>query len=163
MSTTDPPIQSANAGSTRYLLIWIVLILLACIRYEYRTPQWEFYTPGLRVGFGVLVIIGIVLLFRVLKAARNACIERGLNVSRIPNWYYRLIPFAVLAVAFQWHSVGDPIVGMEGTQVDQWRFDWSDPHYAGPFLGTLLVVVLLLRIQAFLKAIEAHAKEGAAE
>lgn len=145
--------------STRYLILSIVLILLACIRYEYRTDQWELSTPGLQGGIGILAIIGLVLVFRIFSVVQDVCLAHGLIESRISSKYDLLIPIALVAVMFYGHWTGDLVEGMDGEEVYQWEFAWSDPEYAGPFLAALLVVVLLLRVQTLLRAIKSQAKE----
>lgn len=148
-------------NSNKYLILSIVLILLACIRFEYRTDRWEFSIPGLQGGIVIIAIVGLVLVFRILNAVQDVCVARGLIESRVSSQYDLLIPVAFVAVIFHGRWTGDLIEGMDGETVYQWEFAWSDPRYAMPFLGALLVVVFLLRVQALLKAIKAHTKEAA--
>lgn len=157
MSQEEHTTQTPKSSSTGFPFISIILILIACIHYDYRTPRWEFYMPGLPGGILVLSIIGVALLFRIFNLLQDVCIARGLITARVQSRYEVLLPVGILAVLIKWHAFGDLVEGMEGEQVYQWEFHWSDPKLDAPFIAALIAVVLLLRVRALLYAIQGHA------
>ena len=76
--------QEVEKGQTmrkffhRYPVISILLVLLACVRFEYRTSSWQVEVPGLGGGVLVLCVLAVVLIFRIFKRVEEVCIRRGL-------------------------------------------------------------------------------------
>jgi hypothetical protein len=143
--------------STGRLILAIILVLLACIRFEYRTPEWEVRLPGLQLGVLILAIVTVVLLYRIFHSTQQECLERGLIDAPVKSQYNILIPLTLVAVAIKGVWYGDRIESMDGDEVYQWEIAWSDPTYDVPFFAGVVVLVLILRIRALFKAIEDHA------
>jgi hypothetical protein len=134
-------------------VVSIVLVLLACIHYEHNSHNERTTVPGLAGGIGCLIIIAIVLLFRIFNAAHETCYRRGLIPERLYFRYDVLIPIAIVASAWQFRWQGKPIVGIDGKEVPELLFQWSDPNLNVAFIGAVIGVVFLLRILALVRAV----------
>lgn len=146
-----------------YPLGAIALLLLACVKFEYRGDQWSYSAPGLGAGFLILVIIGIVLLLRIRNAAQEACLARGIDPSNVRSKYDILIPIGIVASLAHFNWVGPTIEDGGGKFHYLWEFEWSDWQWNLAFIGALVAVVLLIRVLYLLRAIgDTSARAGSA-
>ncbi len=143
----------------KYPVVAIILLLLACVRFQYNEATWSISIPGLAGGVIVLAIIAIVLVYRIFNRVQDVCISKGVLGSRIHCKYDVLIPIAILAAFIKGYWQGDFITGMYGKDVPQWELAWSDPGWDAAFIGFVIGVVLLLRVLQLLKKVEVHAQQ----
>ena len=61
---------------TKYPVVAIVLLLLACVKFKYNRANWSFNAPGLLGGAIVLSIIGVVLLYRIFNGIQDVYISK---------------------------------------------------------------------------------------
>jgi len=146
---------------TKYPVISILLLLAACVHFEENTANSSYSFYGLANGLAVLIIIGIVLFFRIFNAVERLCLSKGWLWNKLRYRYDILLPIGIAAAAFHYRSVGPMITGMDGKPAYQWQFDWSDSTLNGYFILALIIVVLLLRVLALIRAIEITHRKNA--
>lgn len=143
---------------TKYPVICILLLLVACVHYEENTATSSFNFHGLAVGLMVLGIMGIVLVFRIFSAFESLSLTKGWLGSKPTYRYDILIPIAIVVVAFHGRSVGPMITGIGRKPVYQWEFIWSDSTLNGYFILALIAVVFLHRVVVLIRAIESTSR-----
>ena len=132
-----------------YPITALILLLLACIKFEYNGATWTVSSPGLPAGFAVLVVLGVLMIYQIFKmfnTVQDVLISRGIIPSRIRCKYDLLIPLCILAVCNQGRWMGDPFKGGLGSSGYHWELIWGDSHWAVPFILALVGVILLFRI-----------------
>jgi len=134
-------------------VIGIILILLACISYDHRGDGWELTVPGPIGGVVVCAIIAVVLLFRIMNRAEEACLARGLIKQLPPHKYDILISVTFLAslVGLRFH--GGFLDPEAPTRLLKWEFEWAKRPDSAYFLAAVIGVVVLLRVHTLLRAI----------
>ncbi len=136
-----------------YPVFSILLLLLACIRFEYNATTWSVNVPGLAGGLAVLGVIAVVLFFRIFNAVQDICIAKNLLSERLRFKYDILMLVSILAAGMGFRYLGPLTQGMAGHEVNQWVFQWSDSQLNVYFVGLVILVVFLLRVLTLERAI----------
>ena len=129
-----------------YPITALILLLLACMKFEYNGLNWTVRSPGLPAGFALLIIFAVVMIYKIFKmfnAVQDVLVSRGIIPSRIRCKYDLLIPIGILAVCYQGRWMGDPFKSELGSSGYRWELIWGDYHWAAPFIFALVGVVLL--------------------
>jgi len=138
------------------LFFWILLIVLACVKFQYHGRTFDLEYPGLVVGFLVMIVMGVVLLFRAFNALQDLFIARGRLTSRVVCKYDILLPLAIIAVALKgaWHA--GTVTDAAGVEMPRFFFGWSDATWDVPFVAALVGLLFLVRVILLLRALAAH-------
>ncbi len=136
----------------------IILVLIACIRYEYQTESSRTLFDGFSIGIAVISIIAIVIGFKITTAWAQILYQKKI-ISSIPRHPYDiLLPIGIIAAAWGYSNQGKLIKGIDDSMTPQWIFEWGNRDLNGYFILSLIGLVLLLRIYAIVKFIELEDK-----
>lgn len=140
-------------------IVSVLLLLLTCVRFEYNTETSSLKVYGLGLGIVVLAIVAIIIIFRVFFTVERLCQKKGWLTEHLHHRYDVLIPIGIAAVAVKAQWTWGPLVkSIDGQQVHQFMFQWSDATLDSYFIIGLIVVVLLVRALELIRGIEQSVK-----
>ena len=107
------------------LAVGVILIVLASFRYETHSANtWTHYN-GPTAGAGIAFLIGVVLLFKLIRLWADILVDRG-RISQRPSFRSDwLILAVILAPALNYMAQGELIRTAAGELKPSWLFEWG--------------------------------------
>ncbi len=138
----------------------VLLVVLASFRFERHNATSSLTYDGPVIGFGVVVIIGIVILFKLSSRWVDYLVLTG-RISERPHFHYDALIVACIATMFTFYYCGDLITGMTGQAVPSWVLESGQNEARLALILGIVGLALLLRVHTIMKAIVEERRAGA--
>ena len=142
-----------RAKENSLLALGVLLIILTSFSFETNGERTSGSYDGPHVGTVLACIIGIVLMFKLVRIWADVLVERG-RISERPRFYFDWLILAVLVIpSFGYVARGPDIINWAGETKPSWLFKWGMSNSLEAYGLAVLGLVFVLRVYAVAKAL----------
>ncbi len=127
----------------------VLLIVLTSFGFETNGTNTSSHYDGPHVGAVLACLIGIVLMFKLVRIWADILVDRG-RISERPRFYFDWLILAVIFIpCFGYVAQGTDIITVTGERAPSWRFEWGMGASGMDYrLSAVIALVFLLRVYA---------------